>query len=125
LKIEGLSKLKSSINTSNIEDIINPNQVLSITFSFNSTLPEPFKDLLHIDFLDITQSTKLTFYFIPIQVESFQFLPKIIFQNPLDHLDFGVLRINQSKIIRCSLKNHGKYKFSFSFGFRKPVYTLK
>jgi hypothetical protein len=112
-------------DSSNFEDIIIPNQILPITFSFNSTLPECIKDLFHVDFFDITQSTKLAFYFIPIQAKSFQFLPEIIFPNSLDHLDFGVLRINQSKIILCLLENPGKYPITFSFGFRIPVYIHK
>lgn len=111
-RLKGFQALGASFTLNATEGVIDRGSS-KIVVCYQSAKPMVCKKTLQIEVLDIDNTR--VFATLPVQVEAESFDVNFDFQYPrgLDHLNFGPLKVGQTKTITCTLKNKGKYPSQF------------
>ena len=122
--IKGAQQLGDNFVFSAMEGTLTPNQTGSFELSYSSSKPFALKKGIVVEVMDVDKTK--TFSSVPVQVTSESFACNFDFAYPkgLDHLNFGSLRVGETKSLACIFKNKGKYPAIFQLASQTPYVTL-
>lgn len=114
-KIKNYQSLGSDIRFSTLEGLIPPKSSTEVTVIFSPKRSVLIKKPISIDVLDKIKSRVFAQHHITVQAESFDADIELIYPKPLNHINYGRIKVSETKQIVCTLKNKGKYPASFRF----------
>lgn len=112
-RIKGAQQLGPNFIFNQLEGTLKPKQVFRVLSTFTSSKPLIVKKGVSLEILDFEKQRIFSTYQIPVSAEAFDVNFDFLFPKGLDHLNYGSLKVNQTKTIQCVLKNKGKYPSMF------------
>lgn len=121
---KGAQQLGEYFKFSVTEGVIPPGQASTVDIAYSSSKAVSVKKAISVDVMDLDK-TKM-FSSIPVQITAESFACSFDFAYPKghDHLDFGSLKVGQTKSLVCMFKNKGKYSALFQFASQSPYVTI-
>lgn len=110
-RFKNVSGLGPAFEFSSTEGLLKGHCTISCTYT--SAKPLAIKKAFQIEVLDADKERVFSNVTIQVEAETFDVSFDFQFPKGLDHLQFGALRVGQSKMITCLLKNKGKYPSQF------------
>ena len=121
-RLKNPNQLAPNFMFSEIEGLVNPKSQKKLLVTFGSNKPAILKKAIQLDVMDKMKQKIYQSYQINLLGESFDLPFQFLYPKGFDHLNMGVLKVNQNKTITCSLSNKGKYPSKFSISYFKPKY---
>ncbi|OHT01013.1 hypothetical protein TRFO_07679 [Tritrichomonas foetus] len=112
-RLKGCNQLGPNFTFNQVEGTLKPKQVFGLTCMFTSSKPLIVKKNISIEVLDSEKARIFSTTQIVVTSEAFDVNFDFQFPKGLDHLMYGSLKVGQTKMIPCILKNKGKYPSLF------------
>lgn len=125
-RIKGGNTLGNNLTLTATEGAIKPSKSTSIEFTFSSSKPLILKKSIQIDVLDQNNARTFSSNHLNITGESFDVAFDLSFPKGMTHLNFGSVKVGQTKNLACFLKNQGRYpaKYKLTVNTKSKVGSL-
>lgn len=123
-KLKNAKSLSPQVEFNIEEGSINPRCSATVKVTFTSAKPIVIKKQINLEILDKSKTKVHNSIPINISAESFDVMYDFQYPPKMDHLQFGVLKVLQSKMLSCTLKNKGKFPVNFKFLFDSKIFQV-
>lgn len=121
-RLKNTNTLGDNFTFSNLEGVLKPRGSTSITVGYASTKQFSVKKPIVFEVLDIDKARVFITKQIQVTAESFDVNFDFQYPKGVDHLQYGSLKVGQSKTIPCTLVNKGKYPSNYVLAVTMPKY---
>jgi len=123
-RIKGFNAFSGILTISELEGIIGPKSSLTLVAKFASTKPISLKKGFVLEVLNEEKTQVYQTHNIQVSLESFDVNFDLIMPKAgQDTLDFGFLKVGQSKQMSIVFKNRGKYPISYKLSPLDPKFS--
>lgn len=116
--LKGTSAFNGLVSFNQTEGLIQPRSSFFVVVKFQSSKPQQIKKAIQFEVSDYQKTKIFKNETIQISAESFDVNFDInIPKTGNDQLDFGQLKVGQSKTLQITVRNKGKYPVNYKFSF--------
>ena len=112
-RLKNLSNLGTNFEINQTEGILKPRGTFKVCLTFSSTKPVIIKKPISIEVLDKDKIRTFSSKQILVSAEAFDVNIELQYPKGVDHLQYGIMKVGQQKMIPLTLKNKGKYPTMF------------
>jgi len=114
-RLKNLQTIGPNFIFNSTEGMLNPKTSFNLSVLYSSNKPLAIKKPILFEVLDKDQARVFHSKQLMVSAESFDVSFDFQYPKGLDHLNFGSLKVSQSRTIICTLRNKGKYPSAFKF----------
>lgn len=124
-KLKNIKALGSVFEFSHDEGPIPVRGSFQITVKYSSQKKDVIKKSFYIDLYDEKQIKVANTYTITVCAETFDTAFDFVYPKGMSLLDYGVVKVNETKNLISTLKNKGKYPLHYKFDINKNFQYIK
>lgn len=112
-RVKGTPQLGTNFTFNQLEGSLKPRKSFKFESTFESSKALSIKKNISLEILDLEKTRVFSTLPIGVTVEAFDVNFDYQYPKGIDHLNFGMLKVGQTKAIPIVLKNKGKYPSQF------------